>query len=196
MNLRELKLNRTAFDEIIPHSVLKASYRRICTGLDAKTLLSKTTFSQKQFAQILSKKSRLRFYENVWIGKRNVDFLIPCIKIETDEWKRRGVVYEIDGGIHNAEIKIRMDKSLYEQLFKLNLMVKCILNDDLKEHTVDSELAYLLKCPRMSSREKKRLWRNIYIITIYKNWNVEMIDAVFGEVGVFYIQKLGRMYEK
>lgn len=196
MNLRELKLNKYPFERVVKHSNLEAIYKYICRDLNLKEPDSTTTYSQKMFSQILAKKTRLKFYENVWIGNRNVDFLIPCIKVEEDGYSCKGVVYEIDGSIHNIEKKIRMDNSLYEQMFKLNLLVKGILNDDLKESTVSSDLAFLLRCPRMSSRERKRLWRNIYILTIYKNMSASLISKIFGEYGGYYIQELGKLHDK
>jgi hypothetical protein len=198
MNLRELKLNES-FESIVGFEKLKQTYTKVCKKIESENdryKESKQTLAEKTFIHFLRKKTKLKFYENTWIGRRNVDIFIPSIKGKKRDFQFKGIVFEIDGGIHNSEGKIRKDTSLQNQLTKLNILMKTLLNNEQNKASFVSDFHELLKHPRMTTRERKRLWRNIYIFTIIKNCNKSEMENYLGVKAASYIEKIRGMYDK
>lgn len=112
----------------------------------------------------------MNIHRSIWIGKRNFDFFIPSIcgnkRINGKNKFFNGMVIEVDGGIHNEEFKMKQDESKYEQVHRLDIATFVILNNSISDPQVNSFLKSLPYSNKSDSRTKKRLWRNIYLVTL------------------------------
>lgn len=188
MNLRELKLNKS-FYSIIPLKKLKEEYEILCRELN-KNETSRTS-AEFIFNKFLDKESKIKFEHSMWIGKRNIDFFTPSLKGKNN-FIFYGVAFEIDGSIHNQEFKMGLDNSKQPMMNSLNILLKHVDNYDHKKESFKNDWKNLLKYPRTTTRERRRIYRNIYIYTILKNLEDAEIVKRFGETGAELLKKIGQ----
>ncbi|MBT3981254.1 MAG: hypothetical protein HOE90_07855 [Bacteriovoracaceae bacterium] len=124
-----------------------------------------------------------------WIGNRNVDIFIPGVKGEAPEvnnadhfWSPRvfkGLAIEIDGEIHNTEFKMKKDNSKYRQLHKLDIALLTIENNDINLEGTRRMISQIPTLETLSFRPRKRLLRDVYIITLLSHYKHEQILELF-----------------
>lgn len=133
-----------------------------------------TTPSERFFASEIAKSTKLKFYQSVWIGRYNYDILIPSIKA-SKEWRNysfKGLVIEVNGGIHDREFKLLKDESKGQLLTKLNISGTTILNGDKRSEPVKSLINHLGGLPRLDWRGRQRVWQRIYIETLLSHQEI------------------------
>jgi hypothetical protein len=165
-------------------SVLRRLYDQIVRELNGKHERFEDTRTryERAFVRELSKFTKLKVYPSVWIGTRNCDILIPAVGLTRNELSRelgfkvtaqhrgfKGLVIEMNGPVHDFELKGKKDASKETQLTNLGIAVTVIENKDIYHPLVQSLLRNLSKVPRICSRQRKSLWRRIYIATILAN---------------------------
>ena len=92
----------------------------------------------------------------MWIKNFNVDIFFP----------RHRIVVEIDGGIHNHELKMKKDSYRDEYLKKkYGILVFHIDNDDLTK-TIGQLISFLTTTRTIPLHDYRKLMRSIYIDTI------------------------------
>ncbi|QDK43203.1 hypothetical protein DOM21_17420 [Bacteriovorax stolpii] len=197
MDLRKTKMNKQ-LRTILNFNELTKLYHEAVTILESEKNKSdelKRTKSETVFVTLLRQQTKLQIFPNFWIGKRNVDIFIPNIRIHHSRANFRGVVFEIDGGVHNEEFKMKKDSYLFEHLAELGIFVKSIANADINSNTVNSEILKIIRMPRLQSRERKRLMRDIYLSTICRNFHLLKKNDLFSTEVEVFIQKLGETFE-
>lgn len=126
------------------------------------------TFYENKFTDLLKKSSRLNFFKSFRIENFCVDIFIPKLML----------VLEIDGGIHNDEIKMKKDNYLENSLQeKYKISVGRLKNSDdlIYRNTVHS---LINSTKRISSAMKKRMMVKIYINTIAFGYDYKILNLI------------------
>lgn len=148
------------------------------------------TFHERALYDIIKRSTNLSFYRSVWIANRNVDMFCPAIgslhcpvvkghKI-VRERAMRGLVVEVDGPIHDSELKMRKDTSKYSLLHALDIGCCVVQNNQTNDSGIKSLLRQLRNTPRLDSRARRRLLRKIYIATIAYHANDGDFAGMYG----------------
>ena len=173
--------NKTSYTFPISFNVLKAKYLEITSTLNKKQTTSKKqttrTESENRFYLKLGIKNIKR---SVWIGNFNVDFLLL-----RKSNNNNGVTIEIDGKVHNGQVKIRKDHHRIKFFAeKLNLAVTSVLNEDLTNPTptLNNLINGFREFERLDTRVKGRLWRRIYAITIAYHTEYKDLQPLFNSL--------------
>ena len=167
--------NKTSYTFPISFNVLKAKYLEITNILDKKP--TTRTGSENRFYLKLGIKNINR---SVWIGNFNVDFLLL-----RKSNNNNGVTIEIDGKVHNGQVKIRKDHHRIKFFAeKLNLAVTSVLNEDLTKPTptLNNLINGFREFERLDTRVKGRLWRRIYAITIAYHTEYKDLQPLFNSL--------------
>ncbi len=134
--------------------------------------------------------TNLLFYKSIWIGNRNVDLFCPAIgslhppvlkgqKIARTS-AMRGLVIEIDGTIHDRELKMKKDTSKYKLLHELGIGLTVIHNDSINEVGVNNLIKGLMQRPRLDSRARRRILRKIYVATLAYHASDKVLVSLYG----------------
>lgn len=158
---------------------LKQIYWRIVRSLNVqyKDTTQRTVSEYITFCQLRGR-TRLQILRSLWIGNVNVDFFVPAIKFDGGI----GLVIEVDGTIHDREMKGRKDSSKLEYLHQLGIAVQVIENCDARNPNAVLEKAFrdLRYHHRGCSRARKLLWRRIYLETLFCHASNERLKDLFG----------------
>lgn len=182
MNLRELNL-KYKLEDVLPFSEVLKIYSKLTSILDNKYAVeaSRTRFEDTVYRE-LKNATRLEVERSIWIGSRNIDFFIlaPCSRGSSRNFK--GVAIEVDGKIHNNSVKMKRDNSKYQLLHSLDIALYTIENQDLNSSQFKSFIKDISTLPRLDSRGRKRVKRNICLLTIAKNLeNEELLNELNDE---------------
>ena len=110
--------------------------------------------------KMLSKISRYEILRSVWIGNHSVDLFIPAI----------GMMIEANGSVHYNEIKMKKDICRDIKLAHLNLTTLTMNNPDVCRITSEFLFDFeLLKVRYKNSYLKRKMWRDIFILTELAN---------------------------
>jgi excisionase family DNA binding protein len=132
-----------------------------------------TTRFERNLEIYLKSLSRYQFYTGFWIGRHCVDLFFP----------RYGLIVEVDGGIHNEEIKMRKDEHRDEYFRGMGLSVTHAENAKIWNFT-QTFLTGIRdgRTKQLDTRSTRKNMRDIYIKTIVRNkdflrtqiWNWEL----------------------
>lgn len=149
------------------------------------------THAENTVLDIIQQSTSLRFYRSMWIGNQNVDLFCPAIgtlhppvrKGQKIVRKRamRGVAVEVDGPIHDSELKMRKDTSKYKLLDELDIGLFVVHNVSVDDSRVKGLLRLLKRTPRLPFRTKRRLMRNIYVVTLAYHASDETMIGLYGQ---------------
>lgn len=179
MDLRNLKRVKK-LEEILPFDEIERCYNVMTKILNHDTRAGQEATKTKKEVSVLKRikeKTKLRSYDSFWIGSRNIDIFIPCLRGERCSFGGQssgpfnGLAIEVDGDVHNSQLKMNRDNSKYDLLKRLRIAVYVIENGDLQEETFKSFLRQISTLPRLDSRAKKRVMRNVYLATLVKQRN-------------------------
>lgn len=142
-----------------------------------KETTERTVSEYVTFCQLRGR-TRLQIQRSFWIGNVNVDLFIPAIKFSGGI----GLVIEVDGTIHDRELKGRKDSSKLKYLHQLGIAVQVIENCDIRNPNAVLEMAFrsLKDHQRGCSRSRKLLWRRIYLETIFCHASDKRLKDLFG----------------
>lgn len=187
----------TKLEKQLPFSKLKEAYEEICIELNLTSLeIKKRTNAENLTNREVKKYTRLSFERSIWIGNNNYDFFFPTIGGKRTNQKQnlaseniyteyshnfRGLVLEINGSIHYHQFKMKQDEYKLNFLHNLRIISVSCDNENIKEKPFQKVLANLNSYPRLDSRAKKRLLRDIYLVTIIKHAKPEFLIRHFGE---------------
>jgi hypothetical protein len=153
-------------------NTLKHAYNVLSKELDEEYKLeTQRTMFENSFSKLLRGVAcKIEYHRSFWIGKRNIDFFFPTLAgtpIKSEQEKRyRGLAIEIDGKIHDQYEKMQRDQSKYKLLHNLGIATIVVENHHFDCPAVISILNNLSRLPRIDTRAKRRLLRNIYLITL------------------------------
>lgn len=127
--------------------------------------------------KLITNHRRILFHRTIWIGNNNFDLFTASLAFRNQENKKSnlGLVFEIDGSIHNTEPKMKKDLYAEESLNRLNISLYRIN----KFHKMDART--ILGQTRMTdSKERRRIWTKIYLETILTHGTSTEIENLFG----------------
>lgn len=173
-----LKLLKQQYD------TLQAQLNRQYPEATTRTASERTVFDKIRCA------TNLVFCKSIWIGNRNVDLFCPAVgtlhrpvlkgqKIDRTP-VMRGLVVEVDGTIHNRELKMKKDTSKYQLIHDLDIGLTVLHNESIHESGINNFINQLIRMPRLDSRARQRLLRKIYIVTLAYHASDEVMASLYG----------------
>jgi hypothetical protein len=93
----------------------------------------------------------------------------------------RGLAIEVDGDIHNDEAKMKKDELKVRSLAALGIGTLSIANWDFHESVVQHVQRNIGSLKPLESRERRRLWKRIYLFTLAMNLNDREFFRLFQE---------------
>ncbi len=174
-----------------PFEDLQREYHRLQRMLNARyPEASEKTPAEREVYRILQQSTNLSFYQSVWIANRNVDLFCPAIGVLHQPVLKgqkiarknamRGLVVEVDGPIHDSELKMRKDTSKYKMLQDLGIGHYPVVNSSLQDSGVRNLIRRLKETTRLDSRARRRLLRKIYIATLAYHASDEVMVGLYG----------------
>lgn len=146
--------------------VLRSAYLKLSAQKSSNRDCERT-HKERTFLKGLKLHSQKQVLPSVRIGGHCVDLFVPNIRSsENGTHVMRGLAIEVDGDIHNDEGKMRKDELKNAMLSILGIGMTSIPNWDLREPTVRILQQQLGSFRRLDSRERQRLWRRIYVLTL------------------------------
>ncbi len=126
---------------------------------------------------ILRDNTSLEILQSVWIGNGCVDLFLPAVGGKLHKKPRmRGLAIEINGPVHDFEPKMNRDTHKRDVLAELGIGTKSIGNNELRLAQTIDELIEIVSAPRLDSRARRRLWRDIYIVTLIHHGSIEEVS--------------------
>jgi len=179
------EINRPKFEQ------LKNIYSDLCKDLSHKYPNSTIkTLSEDKINKIIKEHTDLRFDRSIWIGNQNVDFFCYAIgalhkpnrkgQPKNRQRMMRGLVLEIDGGIHNEQTKLLKDQKKYKNLDELNIAMLSIENCDANSNPITNLIKKLKETPRLDSRARERLRRKVFVYTIVCHSSDDTLSELYG----------------
>ena len=181
MDLRTINI-KVSLDTSLPTDLLRKAYEDICRTKNTNNMKkfeyeTTKTISEHIVASRIKKCTKLHFFTSFWIGPRNIDLFFPQLL-------DHGFAIEIDGGIHNEEIKMKKDQSKFSHLEKIGILTSVIYNSDKYEETVKRLIAQIKTMKRLDTRGRKRVLRNVYIYTIIHHFDLINLKDYFSLEGI------------
>lgn len=156
---------------------LKYAYEQIVHRLNNKyrDTLCRTPMELEWFS-VIKKNRRFDLRRTVWIGNHCYDIFTASLSFrhQDNEKITHGLVFEIDGPSHTSEPKMKKDSYADESLNRLNIGIYRIDGYHKKD------AAHILRQTRITdSRERKRIWKKIYLETILSHATPTEIENLF-----------------
>jgi|GEM_PF-1867176 len=122
---------------------------------------------------------------SAWIGRKNIDLLLPGLAGLTRGSKGpgirfSGVAIEVDGGVHDFTPKLLGDFEKDNLLSFIGILPVRIRNEQIHQKNILDALREMSVYSVIDSRAKERMWKRIYLTTIFLNWEPKQIEDVFG----------------
>jgi len=158
-------------------SELRRRYESICKELNRRhPLAACRTAAEVKVMKLIRSHTKIQVIPSMWVGNVNLDLFIPAITIGTTI----GLAIELDGRVHDRELKSRKDAHKISYLADIGIGVSVIENSDLSHPTVQAMLSKLKVMKRGCSRKRKLLWRRIYLETILCHSTRSELTELFG----------------
>lgn len=129
--------------------------------------ISYPTIYENMFTDLLKDSSKLIFFKSFWIENFCLDIFIPKLML----------AIEIDGGIHNDEIKMKKDNYMEKALQKYKISVGRINNSDNLMY-LNTIRSLINSTRRVSSAMKKRMMVKIFINTIASRHDYKTLNFI------------------
>lgn len=158
--LRNLKQERKKYPitkDTSQYEVLKSEYDRVVTFQNNKWKdeIAPTGY-EKQLVDDLRALTKLEVLQSVWIGNHCLDIFIPGL----------GFAIEVDGSVHDKEHKMRKDSLRDKNLGSIGINVMSIPNKRIEYLGPAFFIHFQKEKKVLSTYQKRRMWRDIYIITL------------------------------
>lgn len=141
------------------------------------------TLPERKFFKQLNLHQKKKIYQSIPIGSHIIDLFIPNIRTNLQHPMRimRGLAIEIDGDVHNYEDKMKKDERKGIELSFIGIGVIHIQNWDFNNPSVDVFTKKHSNLKSLDSRERKRLWRRIMLLTLALRLNNKEFFQLFIE---------------
>jgi len=124
---------------------------------------------ERPFEHRLKKESKFKYSRQTVVGPYFLDFFLPGVAIKKDEFAKgltaKGIVFEIDGNIHEKEFKQKKDFYKDQCLGLLEIFVVRVQNHQAADYRV-SKLLKDKKLNNLDSRSRINLMERISLITL------------------------------
>jgi hypothetical protein len=118
--------------------------------------------------KIISHYSNTEVITSFWIGRSNFDLFLPYVA-GSGKSRMKGLVIEVNGAVHDIELKMKKDNGKADMLKALGIGVLSVGNKDLSEENLKKVFSEINSFPRIDFRAKCRLLSTIYSHTILAN---------------------------
>lgn len=165
---------------------LKAHYQVITADLSIRGKRAmERTVSEEIVRSTLKEMGSNFILTSAWIGRKNIDLLLPGLTGVTRGQGGRGIRFtgvaiEVDGAVHDFTPKFLGDFAKDNFLSLIGILPVRIRNEDTRKKSVLDALREMSAYSAMDSRAKRRMWKRIYLTTIFLNWRPQQIEEVFG----------------
>lgn len=163
---------------------LNAEYNSICT---VKLIYERETMRTVRELKLLHSfqaATHKHFYHSTWIGSACFDLFVPNVRSNVNGGRvMRGLLIEVDGDVHNLESKMRKDELKIEVAQMIGIGVTSVPNFEFSESTVKNIIEKVNMLQPLESRERRRLWRRIYLLTLAIHLSDDEFFALFSKAG-------------
>lgn len=163
---------------------LRKEYDLICKHLNHIRFPEKQqTQAEFRFVERFKREWKVELYPQAWIGNLCVDFFTPAFGSRSNKLERskdKGIAFEIDGYVHNLESKMKKDKFKMKSLADLRVSLWRFTNEQVYEGTtLPNRSEFDLYFRSLCSRERKRIWSRIYLLTILYHGTPDLLCLHF-----------------
>jgi very-short-patch-repair endonuclease len=160
------------------------SYENLSRHLSTELSSTKTSFEQK-FVELCRIYTGLKPKTSYWIGPYCIDVFFPQFGSRlrgrnNSGVKWRGIAFEIDGHIHNRELKMKKDTQKAKALRELGICVHSVDNERVDAKYIHDTFFKLGMVRDLDSRGMKRLLGRLQMLTIFAWSPYGLIDGSFG----------------
>lgn len=179
---------RGALRRVSDFSCLHEAYMRTCRELQrSRQLENVPSPAEDEFEKQFRKRWRLRLYRQVWIGNLCADFFVPSLGCRSPNFLRgfqsKGIVFEIDGDIHQRQWKLRKDEYKDMALYDLGFSIWRVEDSQVyRRQNLPERLTVLREFGKTCHREQSRIWRTIYLQTLLYHGTQSEIENVFPQL--------------
>lgn len=178
---------------------LQEVYLELCVDLNTRfpQQILRTRSELRCWKKIQSS-TKLSVYKSMWIGNYCIDIFVLGVRGDYNLANHffRGLAIEVDGSIHDEEFKMRKDHSKQAFLQKLKIPLYSIKNEDLNNASFNALLMKISKLKHSDNRARKRLLRNIYLVTILSHLPDNKLEEEFGSMAMPFFKLLRKEYDK
>lgn len=164
-------IKRNLLKKQIRYDLLEKAYFYLSRKLNSEQprRVTRTWYERYMFTELSTVSAKV--YPSFWIMNFNLDIFLPEL----------GAVVELDGSIHNNEVKALKDNYRDDRLLELGIPVFHIENVDTKRMAV--HIKGLLSNPKKHKPAdvQKQLLKSIYIETIVTHFHHEVVQGFFRE---------------
>ncbi len=155
---------------------IRRNYLEVVQKLRSSSREHERTSHERALSDRIRVFTRKTILPSVWIGNHCIDLFIPNVRSQPGEVRKmRGLAIEVDGNVHDLESKMRKDQTKSEVLQMIGIGEVHIPNLEFNEPTVLAIQKNLKDLKPLDSRERRRVWRRIELITIA----LQMSDDAF-----------------
>ena len=154
---------------IVSYRSLKKGYSDLTYNLfeKYKTTEAYRTVSEHRFELELKKYTNREVLTSVWIGNHCNDFFLPSYRRNTHRGVIfKGLVFEIQGSVHEEKSKRNRDEYKESFLTSLGIEVIQIKNSAIYSRTTEGIFEGFNDNPPLDSTDKRNVWARIFIETI------------------------------
>lgn len=163
--------------------VLVARYGSATTlrSISHRKIVEKT-FAEIELYKAITSFSQTQVCPSVWIGNKNIDLFMPTLEGFVIGKGRRfhGVAIEVDGGVHNLRSKSYKDNDKEEFLHWMDILTIRIQNTQVLTKNALESLFQSYYFRPADTRAKRRMWKKIYLVTLFLGSSEEELEELFG----------------
>lgn len=188
----KVQVNQKFVCKLPEFSQLQDAYQKQVYALNKK---HKQVIERTHAEQIVSEKiaqmTKLKSYRSFWIANRNIDLFFPTVgslysrnmrQSEANKpYLMRGLAIEVDGPIHDNELKMRKDEAKSNLLKSLGIAHIVIQNTDVAHSMVQKLFKQLRDLDRLDTRAKRRVMRKVYVATLAYHASEQQMAQLYGE---------------
>jgi hypothetical protein len=195
--IQTLKCNCRVKPDMSPGELISRLYRRVrnkeLMATDYDTICAAlrrdhvwecvSTSAEREMINRFKQEWKTWLYPQTWIGNFCVDIFVPALGAFKPGMQRgyilKGLVFEIDGGIHQSEQKMKKDLFKEKSLSDIGIQVWRLTDMQVYDGDIPARKSIKQCFGVVCSRERLRIWGRIHLITILHHGSTEMIGKYF-----------------
>lgn len=166
-------------------NLLVHDYGLICSELNkVRSVETTRTPAEERFVERFKYEWKIKLYPQTWVGNLCLDYFTPALGAFNSDFVRgyalKGLAFEIDGKVHETEMKMKKDDHKTKSLMDLGLAVWRLTNEQVYQgKALPPRREIIQQFGKLCSRERARIWSRIYLMTI-------LYHAPFGMVSYYF----------
>lgn len=163
---------------------LHSHYKKAATQLATSCpgAMEKTS-AERMVRQALKEMGVLYVVTSMWVGRKNIDLMAPGLtglSMGKNRVRFTGVAIEVDGPSHNFTPKFLADVDKDNLLCLIGAIPFRVKNEEIRDGRILEALSRVCTYSAIDSRSRRRLKKRIYLVTVFLNWPLDRLGAVFG----------------